>query len=68
VGLKVVDNSGAVDAFCGALAACCGAKDCPDTTVRFAVAAEALTRSRFGTQEALPKKEDIITLLQQQPD
>ncbi len=68
VGLKVVDNSGAVDAFCGALAACCGAKDCPDTAVRFAVAAEALTRSRFGTQEALPKKEDIIALLQQQPD
>jgi ribokinase len=68
VGLDMVDNSGAVDAFCGALVACCGAKDLPDDAVRFAVAAEALTRSRFGTQEALPKKEDIIALLQQQPD
>jgi ribokinase len=68
VGLDMVDNSGAVDAFCGALVACCGAKDSVDGAVRFAVAAEALTRSKFGTQEALPKKEDIITLLQQQPD
>ncbi len=68
VGLDMVDNSGAVDAFCGALAACCGAKDSPDAAVRFAIAAEALARSRFGIQEGLPKKEDIIALLQQQPD
>lgn len=68
VGLDMVDNSGAVDAFCGALVACCGAKDCADGSVRFAVAAESLARSRFGTQDSLPKKEDIITLLQQQPD
>lgn len=67
-GLEVVDNGGTVDAFCGALAACCGANDSADTAVRFAAAAEALARSRFGTQEALPKKEDIIALLQQQPD
>ena len=66
--LEMVDNSGAIDAFCGALVASCGAKDSVDTAVRFAVAAEALARSRFGTQDALPKKEDIITLLQQQPD
>jgi ribokinase len=66
--LDVVDNSGAVDAFCGALAACYAANDSADTAVRFAVAAEALTRSRFGVQDALPKKEEIIGLLQQQPD
>jgi ribokinase len=66
--LEVVDNSGAVDAFCGALVACCGTKDSADGAVKFAVAAEALARSRFGTQESLPKKEDIIALLQQQPD
>jgi ribokinase len=66
--MEVVDNSGAVDAFCGALTACCGAKDPVDAAVRFAVAAEALTRSRFGVQDALPKKEEIITLLQRQPD
>jgi ribokinase len=67
-GLEVVDNGGAVDAFCGALAASCGARDSSDTAVRFAAAAEALARSRFGTQESLPKKEDIIALLQRQPD
>jgi ribokinase len=66
--MEVVDNGGAIDAFCGAMIACCGAKDSVGTAVRFAVAAEALARSRFGTQDALPKKEDIIALLQQQPD
>jgi ribokinase len=68
VELDVVDNSGAVDAFCGAFAACYTTNDFVDTAVRFAVAAEALTRSRFGVQDALPKNEEIIVLLQQQPD
>jgi sugar/nucleoside kinase (ribokinase family) len=60
------DNNGGWMRF--ARYSCCGAKDTVDGAVKFAVAAEALARSRFGTQEALPKKEDIITLLQQQPD
>jgi ribokinase len=66
--LEVVDNSGAIDAFCGALAACCTASDPIDMATQFAVAAEALTRSRFGIQDALPKKDEIIAMLQQQPD
>lgn len=66
--LEVVDNSGTMDAFCGALAACCTACDPIDTAVQFAVAAETLTRSRFGVQDAMPKKDEIIALLQQQPD
>lgn len=68
MGLDVVDNSGTIDAFCGAIAACCGTKDCADSAVKFAVAAEALARSKFGTQETLPRKEDIIALLQQQSE
>lgn len=68
IALDVVDNSGAVDAFCGAFAACCTTSDPVDASVQFAVAAEALTRSRFGVQDAMPKKEEIIALLQQQPD
>jgi len=66
--MEVVDNTGAQDAFCGALAASIGSGDGPDQAVRFAVAAETLARGRFGLQEAIAKKEDIIALLQRQPD
>jgi len=50
------------------LAPCYATGDSPLSAARFAVAAEALTRSRFGLQDALPVKEEIITLLQEQPD
>jgi ribokinase len=66
--LDVVDQTGCESAFAGALTACYGCGDEPDKAVRFAVAAETLTRSRFGLHDALPKKEDIILLLQDQPD
>lgn len=65
---EVVDPTGGEDAFGGALAASFGTGDSPDQAVRFALAAEALSRSRFGLQDALPVKEEIITLLQEQPD
>lgn len=65
---EMIDHTGCEDAFCGALAACFGTGDSPACAVRFAVAAEALARSRFGLQDALPVKEEIITLLQEQPD
>ncbi len=65
---EMIDHTGCEDAFCGALAACYGTGDNPESAVRFAVAAEALARSRFGLQDALPVKEEIITLLQDQPD
>lgn len=68
VELEVVDYSGSAASFCGALAACCTTNDQVDKAAQFAVAAEALTRSRFGVQDAMPKKEEIIALLQQQPD
>ena len=66
--MDVVDQTGCESAFAGALAASYGCGDNPDRAVKFAVAAETLARSRFGLQDALPKKEDIILLLQNQPD
>ena len=65
---EVVDLTGCDSAFIGALTACLGTGDEPDRAVRFAIAAESLARSRFGLQDALPKKEDILTVLQGQPD
>ncbi|MBL7215449.1 MAG: hypothetical protein ISS71_07200 [Phycisphaerae bacterium] len=65
---EVVDLTGCDSAFAGALTACLGTGDEPDRAVRFAVAAESLARSRFGLQDTLPKKEDILTVLQGQPD
>jgi ribokinase len=64
----VVDPTGCEDAFGGALAASFGTGDSPTQAVRFALAAEALSRSRFGLQDALPVREEIISLLQEQPD
>jgi ribokinase len=66
--MEVVDQTGCESAFAGALAASYACGDDPDRAVRFAVAAETLARSRFGIHDALPKKEDIIILLQDQPD
>lgn len=68
VALEVVDHSGSDWAFAGALAASYGCGDTVDCAVRFAVAAEAIATSRFGTLEALPKKSDILMVLHQQPD
>jgi ribokinase len=65
---EVIDLSGCDAAFSGALTACLATGDDPVRAVRFAVAAEYLTRSRFGLQDSLPKKEDILTVLQAQPD
>ncbi len=65
---EVVDQAGCDAAFAGALTACVGTGDGPDRAVRFAIAAEAITRGRFGLQDALPKKEEILTVLQDQPD
>lgn len=68
IATELVDHTGCEDAFCGALAACYATGGSPLQAARFAVAAEALTRSRFGLHDALPVKEEIITLLQEQPD
>jgi ribokinase len=66
--LDIVDHAGAADAFAGALAASCGAGDEPKEAVRFAAAAAALASAKFGSQDALPTKEEIIELLQNEPD
>jgi ribokinase len=66
--LDIVDQDGSADAFAGALAASCGAGDKPKDAVRFAAAASALACARFGSLDALPSKEDIIELLQNQSD
>ncbi len=63
-----VDHSGCSDAFAGALAASIAAGDEIIRAVRFAGAAGAIACSRFGEQDALPKKAEIIELLQTRGD
>ena len=65
---EVVDQNGCDSAFTGALAACFGTGDTPDRATRFAIAAESIQRGRFGLQESFPRKEEIVTVLQSQPD
>ena len=65
---EVVDQNGCDSAFTGALTACYATGDSPDRAVRFGIAAESIRRSRFGLQESLPQKEEILTVLQGQPD
>ncbi len=68
IGSEVIDQNGCDSAFTGALTACFGTGDPPDRAVRFAIAAESIQRGRFGFQESLPRKEEIVTVLQSQPD
>jgi ribokinase len=65
--VKFVDRTACGDAFDGALAASCAVGDEIRKAVRFASAAGALACSKFGSQESLPKKEEIIELLQSLP-
>jgi len=61
---KIVDTTGAGDAFCGAFAvAYAREKDLKQAT-RFAAAAGALACNRFGAQASLPHLEQIQRLLQ----
>ena len=61
---KIVDTTGAGDAFCGAFAvAYAREKDLKQAT-RFAAAAGALACTRFGGQASLPHLEQIQRLLQ----
>ncbi|MBN1456400.1 MAG: hypothetical protein JW912_00935 [Sedimentisphaerales bacterium] len=66
--LDLADHTGSEDAFAGALAASCGAGDSPKDAAKFASAAEALAASKYGLQESLPSREEIIELLQKQSD
>jgi ribokinase len=62
--VDLVDKTCAGDAFAAALAAAYAAGDKMADAVRFASAAGALACTRFGSQDSLPRKEDIIELLQ----
>lgn len=66
--VELVDHTCCGDAFAGALAASCGTGDKPRDAVHFAAAAGALACTKFGSQDALPTKQEIIQLLQNQPD
>lgn len=65
--VELVDHTCCADAFAGALAAAIAAGDAPVEAARFASAAGALACSKFGAQESLPAKNEIIELLQQYP-
>ena len=62
--VDLVDQSGAGDAFAGALAAFCAVGGDIVSGVKFASAAGALACTKFGSVEALPSKMEIIELLQ----
>jgi len=66
--IEMIDHTGCSDAFAGALAAACGSVDRLEKAVRFASAAGALACSKFGAQDALPSKEQILTFLLDDPD
>lgn len=66
--VELVDQTCSGDAFAGALAASVAVGDNVERAVKFASAAGALACTRFGAQDSLPKKEEIIQLLQQQSD
>jgi ribokinase len=64
--VELVDQTGAGDAFAGALAAACAVEDDVRAAVKFASAAGALVCTKFGSIEALPTKAEIIQLLQKE--
>ncbi len=66
--MDVVDRNGYADAFAGAFTASYGAGDGPKDAMKFAIAAGALACGKFGTLESLPRREEIIELLQKLPD
>jgi ribokinase len=66
--VEMLDHTGCSDAFAGALAAACGSGDRLEKAVRFASAAGALACSKFGAQDSLPSKEQILTFLLDDPD
>jgi len=61
---KVVDTTGAGDAFCGAFAAAYARKDNIYDASRFAAAAGALACGKFGAQPSMPRLRDVQKLIQ----
>jgi len=63
-----VDRTAREEAFAGAFAAAIGAQDPPVRAAKFGAAAASLACRQIGSLEALPKKAEIIELLQSEPD
>jgi ribokinase len=61
--VKVVDTTGAGDAFAGALAVALLERRPQREAVRFAVAASALAVTRYGAQPSYPTRAEIERLL-----
>ncbi len=60
---KVVDTTGAGDAFNGALAVALAGGSSPVDAIRFGCAAGALSVTRFGTASAMPERDAVEALL-----
>jgi ribokinase len=58
--VKAIDSVGAGDTFVGARAAALGAGAPAETAVRAACAAAAVAATRHGTQQAMPRPEDVL--------
>ena len=65
---KVVDTTGAGDAFCGAFAVEYATSRDLKHALCFASAAGALACSQFGAQPSMPHRKDILALLQRHPE
>ena len=63
--VDAVDTTGAGDAFCGALAARLAAGADLATAVRYAAAAGALAATRHGAVPSLPRRDEILALVEQ---
>ncbi|HEX42716.1 MAG TPA: hypothetical protein ENN81_11760 [Phycisphaerales bacterium] len=64
--VEVVDQTGRGDAFAGALAAFCAVGGDVREAAKFASAAGALACTKYGAMESMPKKAEIIELLQRE--
>lgn len=66
--VKVVDSTGAGDAFCGAFAAATAAGRPRPEAIRWACAAGALACTKLGAEPSLPKLDALSALLQTSAD
>ncbi len=60
---KVVETTGAGDAFNGGFAACLADGMPPETAVRYACAVAGLSVTRAGAAPSMPKRDEVLALL-----
>jgi ribokinase len=63
--VRVVDATGAGDAFAAALAVCVARGEDLGAAARFANAAAALKTTKLGAQAGLPRREEVGRILSQ---